>query len=254
MLKFTHITSLAAIALLGFIVLDWFYEISPIAYISIVLLWLLLVLLGSFNMRWQFFTSSIVKSSTSERKVAITFDDGPHPEFTPKVLQLLKLYNAKATFFCIGKHIESYPNIVKQIHLEKHKLANHSYSHATNFGFFRKNRIVEELKKTDALLEQITGMKNTWFRPPYGVTNPSIARALRDTNHTVIGWNARSYDTVLKNPTRVLNRLQKKIQPGSIILLHDTHSRCPEIVEHLLQFLKKEKYDCVTIETLLNES
>ncbi|WP_339695492.1 polysaccharide deacetylase family protein [uncultured Marixanthomonas sp.] len=253
MLKFDQITILAAIVLLTIGIIDFFYEISPVLYITILLLWLLIVAVGSFMMRWRFFTAAVIKGNQNKKQVAITFDDGPNTAYTPQMLQLLKSYDAKATFFCIGKHIEKHPEITQQIVAEGHTIGNHSYSHATNFGFFRKKRVVEELSKTDALIEKITGEKNTLFRPPYGVTNPSIAKALKETNHTVIGWNVRSYDTVIKNPTQVLKRIQKRISPGSIILLHDTHSRCPEIVERLLQFLKKEGYQTVAIDTLLKK-
>jgi len=250
MLKFGQITIFAAIVLLTIGVIDFFFEISPILYVTIFLLWFLIVALGSFTMRWRIFTTAFTKGNQNKKQVAITFDDGPNAEFTPQILQLLKSYNAKATFFCIGKYLEKHSELVQQIVAEGHTIGNHSYSHATNFGFFRKKRVVEELSKTDALIEKITGEKNILFRPPYGVTNPSIAKALKETNHTVIGWNVRSYDTVIKNPTQVINRIQKRISPGSIILLHDTHSRCPEIVERLLQFLKKEGYQTVAINTL----
>ena len=254
MLKFIQITVLAVITLLAIGVVDFFSEISPILYVVIILLWLLTLALGSFTMRFRFFTSAFIKGSQTEKQVAITFDDGPTTEYTPQILQLLKTHQAKATFFCIGKQIEKHPEILKQIFLGGHTIGNHSYSHATNFGFFRKKRIVEELSKTDALIEEITNTKNTLFRPPYGVTNPSIAKALQETNHTVVGWNVRSYDTVIKNPAKVLNRIKKRVTPGAIILLHDTHSRCPEIVERLLQFLEKEGYQTVTIEKLLNKN
>ncbi|PVW14317.1 polysaccharide deacetylase family protein [Marixanthomonas spongiae] len=254
MLKFGQITVLAAVALLIIGVVDFFSEISPVLYIALLLLWLLIVALGSFTLRWGFFTTFITKGNQTEKQVAITFDDGPHPEYTLEILKLLKSYNAKATFFCIGKNLEKYPKIAQQLIADGHSLGNHSYSHATNFGFFRKKRIVEELAKTDVLLEKITGSKNVWFRPPYGVTNPSIAKAVKETNHNVVGWNVRSYDTVIKNPTKVVNRIKKRVSPNAIILLHDTHSRCPEIVERLLQFLKKEGYQTVTVERLLKKN
>jgi len=254
MLKFGQITIVATIALLSIGVIDFFFEISSILYVTILLLWLLVVAIGSFTMRWHFFTSAVTKGSQTKKQVAITFDDGPNTEYTPQILKILKAHNATATFFCIGKQIKKYPKIAQQILAEGHIIGNHSYSHATNFGFFRKKRIVEELSKTDVLIEKITGSTNTLFRPPYGVTNPSIAKAVKETKHTVIGWNVRSYDTVIKNPTKVLNRLKQRLSPGSIILLHDTHSRCPEIVERLLQFLESEGYKTVTIDTLLKKN
>lgn len=254
MLKFGQITVVAVIALLAICAIDFFFEMSPIVYVTILLLWFLTVTVGSFTMRWNFFTSAFIKGSQTKKQVAITFDDGPNTEYTPQILQILKTHNAKASFFCIGKYIEKHPEIAQQLVLEGHTIGNHSYSHATNFGFFRKNRILDELSKADSLIEEITNKKTTLFRPPYGVTNPSISKAVKETNHTVIGWNVRSYDTVIKNPTMVMNRIKKRVSPGCIILLHDTHSRSPEIVERLLQFLKKGGYEAVTIETLLTKN
>src|SRR5690606_35805009 len=110
---------------------------------------------------------------------AITFDDGPHPEFTPKVLNLLKKYDAKATFFCIGKHIELYPDIFKSIVEAGHTIGNHTYSHANDFGFFSVEKVISELQQTNAIIKQQIGLDARLYRPAFGVTNPRIKKALK---------------------------------------------------------------------------
>jgi len=255
MLKFKNITILAFSLLLVLGAFDIFINVSGIAYLFIGFVWFVLITVGSFSMSWNFFTPAFTSQKVfSEKKVAITFDDGPHPEYTPQVLELLKKYNAKATFFCIGKNIEKHPEILKAIVENGHSIGNHSYSHASRFGFFGRKKIISEIEITDQLLEAVSGKKNKLFRPPYGVTNPSIASAVKQTNHKVIGWSIRPFDTVIKNPKTVLKSITKKVSPGAIVLLHDSHERIPYVLEHLLLFLENEGYQTVTIETLINKN
>jgi len=205
------------------------------------------------SMRWNFHLRAFTRTKKiSEKMIAITFDDGPNKTYTPIVLQLLGKYNAKATFFCIGKNVESNPEILKSAIEKGHQVANHTYSHSNSFGFFNKKRFIEVIEKTDVLLESFTGKKNHFFRPPFGVTTPTLAKAIKTTGHKVIGWNIRPYDTVLKNKEKTLKHIIKKVSPGSIILLHDTHDRIPYVLEHLLQYLQKHKYSCVTVTELVN--
>ncbi|MEZ0180829.1 polysaccharide deacetylase family protein [Flavobacterium oncorhynchi] len=185
------------------------------------------------------------------KKIALTFDDGPS-EFTLEVLALLKKYNAKATFFCIGKNVETHPEIVKQIIAEGHLVGNHSYSHSKFFDFYNAKQIKEEIEKTDSLLEKYTLKKINFFRPPYGVTTPSIRRALKITGHKTIGWNIRSLDGGTTNVELIFNRIIKRVSPGGIVLLHDTGSHSVIVLEQFLQFLQQNNYQVVPIEELLN--
>ena len=139
-----------------------------------------------------------------EKKISLTFDDGPGI-YTLEILDLLKKYNVKATFFCIGKNIEMYPEIIKQIIDEGHLIGNHSYGHSPFFDFYNAKKIIEEIQKTDTLLEKLTSKKINFFRPPYGVTTPSIRRAIKITGHKVIGWNIRSLDGGTKNKKLIFN-------------------------------------------------
>ncbi len=211
-------------------------------------------MIGSFSMSWGLFLKAFTSNSKMEdRKVAITFDDGPNPNYTPKVIQLLKDFDAKATFFCIGKHVEEHPNLLEEIVANGHSVGNHSYSHSTLIGFKSTEAWLVELKDTDQVIFKVIGTKPNLFRPPYGVTTPHLAKALKVTGHVVIGWNIRPFDKALKNPEMILNMILKSIKPGSVILLHDTHEHIGTVLEQLLQFLKKHKYQMVTINELMND-
>lgn len=161
-------------------------------------------------------------------------------------------YNAKATFFCIGKQIEKRPEVIQRIVNEGHVIGNHSYSHSRGIGFFGTNKMIAEIKQTNELVAKLYNKKMLLFRPPFGVTNPNIARAVSKTNQVIIGWNIRSLDTVIEKENIILERIKKRIKPGSIILLHDTSAKTVNVLEQLLLFLQEEGYKTKTIEELLN--
>ncbi|WP_243739191.1 polysaccharide deacetylase family protein [Flavobacterium sp. 245] len=221
-------------------------------FVLIVLIWMGINAFGSARISSNYHVKAFCNNpSETEKKIALTFDDGPS-EFTLEVLELLKKYNAKATFFCIGKNIETHPEIVKQIIADGHLVGNHSYSHSRFFDFYHEDKITDELRKTDALLEKFTSKKINFFRPPYGVTTPSISRALKVTGHKVIGWNIRSLDGGLKNQDLILSRIIKRISPGGIVLLHDTAPHSVLVLEQFLQFLQQNNYKVISVEELLN--
>jgi peptidoglycan/xylan/chitin deacetylase (PgdA/CDA1 family) len=230
-----------------------FFAVVEIKYFVLVAcLWFLIVFWGSTFIASNYHVKTYCNNPLeTEKKIAITFDDGPN-EMTVLVLYVLKKYNAKATFFCIGKNIEAHPDILKKIIDEGHIVGNHSYSHSPFFDFFRKNQVIAEIRQTDALIESVLGKKTTLFRPPYGVTNPSIRRALAVTKHKAIGWNIRSLDGVVKKEEFLLNRIIKRIKPGGIVLLHDKSIQTANVLEQLLSFLQKNNCSIVPLEELLN--
>jgi peptidoglycan/xylan/chitin deacetylase (PgdA/CDA1 family) len=207
---------------------------------------------GSFDIRLNYFLKAYHNNPNERgRRIALTFDDGPH-EMTEEVLNLLQKFNAKATFFCIGTQIEKYSDILKRTIAEGHVIGNHTYSHSNSIGFFSTAKVLKEIEKNDALLSTAVGHKIKLFRPPFGVTNPNIARAVSMTGHHVIGWNIRSLDTLNIDENAIFERIKKRIQPGGIILLHDTSLKTVKVLERLLLFLQSENYEMVTIATLLN--
>lgn len=192
-------------------------------------------------------------SSLGGKKIAITFDDGPNP-YTERVLDILKENNIHATFFCIGSQIEKYPEIFKRIIAENHIVGNHSYSHSNEIGLFSKAEMISEIEKTDEIIFNYSGKKSSYYRPPFGVTNPNISKALKFTKHKVIGWNIRSLDTKIQSEEKILKRIQKRLAPGSIVLLHDTSEKTVRVLEQLLVVLSENQYEAVTVETLLKIS
>ena len=248
MLKHKNIIVLCLIVLL----LLFFFKAAWWTYGLVFLFSLGMTSWGSFDIRLGYFLKAYNNNPHEKsRKIALTFDDGPH-EMTEKVLDLLQQYNAKATFFCIGTQIEKHPEIVRRILAEDHVLGNHTYSHSKLFGFFSTTKVKDEIRRNDALLAEAVGKKIKLFRPPFGVTNPNIAKAIAATGHQVIGWNIRSLDTVIESEDQILERIQKRIQPGGIVLLHDTSLKTVAVLERLLLFLQSEHYEMVSVDALLN--
>ena len=220
-------------------------------YVLLFFLFFAITAWGVFAIQLNYFsTNCCKKNKISEKEIALTFDDGPHDK-TSEILDVLSKYNAKATFFCIGKQIEKQPEILKRIVNEGHTVGNHSYSHSNWNGFFSTNKIISEIQQTNAIIFQLVNKKVRFFRPPFGVTNPNIARAIIKTNHVIIGWNIRSLDTVIADENTIFERIKKRIKPGSIILLHDTSAKTVNVLEQLLLFLQSESYSTKTIDELL---
>lgn len=251
MLTFKNISIASATALLSVLVAATLFDISYFWCVLIILFWLGFLIWGSSTIESGYFIKSFNQGPQNSNNIALTFDDGPHPMTLP-VLELLENHGVKATFFCIGRQIEKYPHIFQKIIDNGHTVGNHSYSHSNNFGFFSSKRVQKELDKTDALIEKHTGKKPTFFRPPFGVTNLHIKKALHKTKHHTIGWNVRSLDTAIESEAKILKRIKSSLKPGSIILLHDTSQKTVNVLEQLLIYIKEENFETVTVNTLIN--
>lgn len=252
-MKFSIFNSVILISIL--IIIGWMfnYDLSWIYILIPIIVWLLVTSFASFNIQWNFFLKSIFKGTTEKNQIALTFDDGPHPEFTPKVLELLEKHNAKGTFFCIGKNIQKHPEVLQEIAQKGHSIGNHSFSHSPLIDFNDKRKWLQEIYKTDEEIYKTIGKKSEFFRPPFGVTTPHLAKAIRKTQHQVIGWNVRSFDTVShQTPEKIIKRILSKTNPGSIILLHDHLPGIIPILEQLLPELQKRNFNFVTVDELIN--
>lgn len=222
-------------------------------YVFCFILFSATVVWGSFDIQLKYFINSITQKRTKIKEVALTFDDGP-TEFTPKFLDILKKNNVKATFFCIGKQIEKFPETFQRIIAEGHIIGNHTYSHSNNTGFLSSPKMIEEIEKCDEVISKIGNIKTDLYRPPFGVTNPNIAKAISKTQKKSIGWNVRSLDTVMDNEKKIYNRIIKNLKPGSIILLHDTSEKTYLVLVELLLFLKRENYSTFTVDSMINST
>ena len=205
------------------------------------------VFCGVVNVSWQFFMPITCRIPNTDKHVFLTFDDGPQ-EQTEAVLDLLKKHDIKANFFCIGKHLEANPKLAQRLHDEGHFIGNHSYSHTVNFPMKSKTFIVEELQKTNALIESYTGKACQFFRPPFGVSNPTVASAVGDMNMSSVGWSIRSFDTKDNDGRKALNKIKRNLKSGDIVLLHDHSTYILFILEHLLVFLKEKGFKSARVD------
>ncbi|MGJ8744078.1 polysaccharide deacetylase family protein [Polaribacter sp.] len=252
MIFFKNTNYTVVVLLISLFICDFYFTPIPAGiFLFLIACWFLITTLGSFNIKWNYHLKAFNgHKNNAKKQIALTFDDGPNEKFTQQVLDLLKKHQATATFFCIGKNIEKHPELVKSILKDGHVIGNHTYSHSNFFGFYNAKKVIIELEKTNALVKSQTHKELNYFRPPFGVTNPAISKAIKHTKHTVFGWNIRSYDTVLKDDKKITSRILKRISPGAIILLHDTHDRIIPVLEQLLIFLQENNYQTVSLETL----
>jgi peptidoglycan/xylan/chitin deacetylase (PgdA/CDA1 family) len=176
--------------------------------------------------------------------VAVTIDDGPDPEVTPRVLDVLEAHRARATFFCIGQRIEAHPQLAREILARGHEIGNHSYHHANGFSLLGPAGMAREIQRTQAVIAGITGEVAQFFRAPAGLRNPFLEPALVRAGLRLVSWTRRGFDTVTRNPATVLERLTRGLATGDIVLLHDGHAArtqagSPVILEVLPQLLER---------------
>jgi peptidoglycan-N-acetylglucosamine deacetylase len=219
-------------------------------YILLIALYLGISVTASFFVCSGFHMKAICRRETEQKVVAVTFDDGPHAENTPAILDVLK-GRASATFFCIGSRIKGNEGLIRRINEEGHLIGMHSYSHSNWFDFFPARRMEKEFAMTKETIEKLLGKRPLLFRPPYGVINPMVRKALSSFHYHVIGYSNRSFDTVIKDETKVINRILKNVKPGDIILLHDTVPFAPALLDKLLTKLSERGYIILGLDEML---
>jgi peptidoglycan/xylan/chitin deacetylase (PgdA/CDA1 family) len=228
-------------------------------FFTVSLWWLILpssiylsfLIYGSSVIQANFFAPAYCSADTTEKIIALSFDDGPNAEYTPQVLALLANYEATATFFVIGKHIHGNESLLKQMLAEGHSIGNHSYSHSFFIDFKNVQGFKEELAQTEELIFNAIGKRVKLFRPPYGVTTPNLAKAAKLLDYRIIGWNIRSLDTTKDSVEVITQRVQSQIKSGAIILLHDTSAKTIQVLKQTLNFAQTNGYEVVSVERLL---
>ncbi|MDP9150741.1 MAG: polysaccharide deacetylase family protein [Myxococcota bacterium] len=188
--------------------------------------YLLLLMGGVFVLRWRVFVDAVVRGPKGVRGVVLTFDDGPHPLWTPRILDALRRSGVTATFFLVGRKVEEHPDVVRAILEEGHSLGVHSYEHDRLFALRGSRRVRRDLERGIASIEAVAGRRPHLFRPPVGLTNPIIARVADDLDLTVVGWTVRGRDGwALARAEEVVARICRGLQDGAIVLLHDAPER-----------------------------
>jgi peptidoglycan/xylan/chitin deacetylase (PgdA/CDA1 family) len=183
------------------------------------------------------------------REVWLTIDDGPDPEATPEILDLLDVYNAQATFFMIGAKAEASPDLVAAVRARGHSIGSHTQTHPT--AFFWAAGFARVARELDDSLAVLSGDNEsvTLYRSPVGIKNLHLRSALKLRGLSCIGWTIRTYDTFVKEPALVAERVKRALAPGAIILMHEGKSvradDRSESIRRVLEVLKAEGYTCV---------
>jgi peptidoglycan/xylan/chitin deacetylase (PgdA/CDA1 family) len=168
------------------------------------------------------FARPVLAVRTTRREIALTFDDGPDPKWTRAVLDLLEAHGHRGTFFVIGERAAQHAGLLAEMSRRGHEVANHTWTHSLSTVFMAPRRLARELERANDLIEQTTGTRPTWFRPPAGLLSPRIAPAVRLAGLRLVTWTASARDGVGFTTVRgALSRLDKFIVPGAIIVLHD---------------------------------
>ena len=239
------------ILILVWIWADKYLSIGAPSYGWLLLIYVSVLFCGSYFIRMGFFMKSICSLKTNEKWIALSFDDGP-AESTRQVLDILQENKAEAAFFCIGKKITGNEEIIHRMVQEGHIIGNHSFSHHPLFDFFSPRKMLNDITEMNRLVKNITGFGPRFFRPPYGVTNPNLKKAVMLGGFISIGWSIRSYDTVIRNRERLLHKILSALKPGSILLLHDTSETTVSILPELLKAIRNEGFQIVRLDKMVN--
>jgi peptidoglycan/xylan/chitin deacetylase (PgdA/CDA1 family) len=167
------------------------------------------------------------------------------------ILDILKKHNVKATFFVIGSKAELNPEIIKRIDKEGHLIGSHSFTHHYLFDLFSSRRMENEMIRTDNVIYSIIGKRMKLFRPPYGVTNPTISKAINNLQYLSIGWSLKSGDTVIKNESKLIKNVISKVKNGDIILFHDNKPWNVKAIDSLMGYLNEKGYSISRLDEFL---
>lgn len=223
---------------LGFV--PWWSLLILFAVYSVILGW------GVFDIGSQFFMKTYWKGEPG--KIAITFDDGPHPEYTPRVLDVLRQEKVKAAFFCIGKNAEKNPLLLKEMFEDGHTIGNHTYNHAYVFNHAAAERQITEGQEAIA---RILGKTTRYFRPPFGVMNPKIAKAVMKEDCVVVGWDLRSQDGRIRTSEATVKRVKNNLKQASILLFHDTNPTTPQAIREVIHLCRENGMEIVPLPELI---
>ncbi|MDD4879485.1 MAG: polysaccharide deacetylase family protein [Candidatus Omnitrophica bacterium] len=205
--------------------------------------------------------STVYRVNTLEKVVALTFDDGPSPVWTPQVLDELKKAGIKATFFMTGKHVEQYPEIAKRVAREGHEVENHGYSHEV-MVYYKMDELMREIKGTEKIIRDVTGRTTKYFRPPKAWLNDTEKQKIKEMGYGIVLWSLNSKDWVTFHDKQITSYISRQIRPGDIILFHDSggvfsteggdRTQTVKTIPRLVKKLKEKGYRFVTISELLN--
>ncbi|MCC5910955.1 MAG: polysaccharide deacetylase family protein [Clostridiaceae bacterium] len=192
----------------------------------------------------------IYSVETEEKKIAISFDAAWGDEFTDDILDTLDKYDVKTTFFLVGFWVDKYPDMVKKIHERGHEIGNHSSTHP-HMSKLSKEQIIQELKTTEKKIEDITGVRPTVFRPPFGDYNNLLVDTALEVGYHTIQWDVDSLDWKEMGVNPVVDRVSRNIKNGSIVLFHNNAKYVAEYLPLVLERVQQQGYEIVPISDLI---
>lgn len=214
--------------------------------------------------RTQWFVPTIVHGDPERAAIALTFDDGPDPDWTPRVLDVLAEHGAKATFFVVGARAEAHPELLQRMVREGHTVGCHSHTHAMSFHFWSARAMAHDLERAQAVLTRVLGAPSPWFRPPQGIRTPQLAAALTRLHTPVrcVTWSARGNDALPTRREHIERRLLPALTAGAILTLHDgtglgggdDRSVTIDALRTLLTQARERQLSCVNLADLLRLS
>ncbi len=179
---------------------------------------------GLLHPRATLFGPVLWRGPGDRAAVALTFDDGPHPEYTARIAEILSKESAPATFFCVGQRVERHPGLAAALHRAGHGLENHSFSHGTGRDLFQTERLRIDLELCQEVIVSITSKAPRYYRPAVGIRNPVVHRAARAVRLQVVTWTQAARDGAFAFDGRRARRMGRRATPGSILALHDGSS------------------------------
>jgi peptidoglycan/xylan/chitin deacetylase (PgdA/CDA1 family) len=198
-------------------------------------------------------TGAIWRVHTQRKDIALTFDDGPYPFYTPLLLHVLERSRVPATFFIVGRSAQEFPELVSRIVDSGDEIGNHTFNHYTLTALTDAD-IATQIQRDGALLEQFTGRPLTLFRPPHGRVNRHVVNIASDLGYRTILWSAAANDVKDVPPELIVARIMGEASPGGIILLHSGQFRTIEALPQIIDGLRAQGYTFVTMSKLLDDS
>lgn len=181
------------------------------------------------------------------KKIALTFDDGPHPVYTREMLELLKKKQVPATFFLLGQNVELYGDLVKEISEEGHLIGNHTYHHV-QITTLPAEQAYEEIDKTNSLIRDLTGKGTEYVRPPFGTWNEGLESKL---NLIPVMWTIDTLDWTTRNVDWIVNQVVKNAEENDIILMHDSYESTVQAAERIITLLEADGFEFVTVDEVM---
>ena len=191
--------------------------------------------------------------ANTQNKIALTFDDGPHPKYTMQILEVLDEYHIPATFFFVGENVSYYSDTAREVAKRGHEIGNHTYSHPCASKQSEK-ALREELAKCDDIIRSVTGVAPKLFRPPQGSWNQKVYDIAREWDYSVILWDLDTLDWAKTPSDKIANYILENAKSGNIILMHDYHSGGCTSIDALRMFIPnliEEGYQFVTVSELI---